>query len=126
MKILSLSKQKTEKMNESIGIIPIGLSMQDLSNQKQDNFSDKVRKWLISNNYHLLNPTPFLSTRNNEPLSPPNSEEDSIPAPLSDLDTYDDTPLSDLDTEDDEVTTAAGPEELQCAQMGSLKGTRIP
>ena len=35
-------------------------------------------------------------------------------------------PLSDLDTEDDEVTTAAGPEELQCAQMGSLKGTRIP
>ena len=62
-------------MNESIGIIPIGLSMQDLSNQKQVNFSDKVRNWLISNNYHLLNPTPFLSTRNNEPLSPPNSDE---------------------------------------------------
>ena len=48
-----------------------------------------------------------MSTRNNEPLSPPNSEEDSIPAPLSDLDTYDDTPLSDLDTEDDEVAINA-------------------
>jgi len=57
-------------------------------------------------------------------LVPPTQKR--TPAPLSDLDTYDDTPLSDLDTEDDEVTTAAGPEELQCAQMGSLKGTRIP
>ena len=126
MKILILSKQKTEKMNESIGIIPIGLSMQDLSNQKQDNFSDKVRKWLISNNYHLLNPTPFLSTRNNEPLSPPNSDEDSIPAPLSDLAL---SGSSDLDEvkEAQEAQTAAGSAELTVIkQVGRDRGHPDP